>query len=178
MTDEPVEGDPTPAGAGTRSEAANEAGTDADPSPVTVEEILVPVDGSDESMAAMEYAVAIAERYGARVHALYVLDDGLVREIAAGTVDESDVATRGEGFMDAARECAPQSVSLTHSTAYGFSPTQKSRHPGSVIVDAAEEAAVDFIVIPREPEGAGQGETLSRAAEYVLQYADQPVLST
>ena len=174
MTDEPVEDDATPAGAGARSETASDTGTD----PVSVEEILVPVDGSEASIAAMEYAVAIAERYGARVHALYVLDEGLVRGLAAGTVEESDVAAQGEEFMNAARECAPEDVSLTHSTAYGFSPTQKSRHPGSVIVDAATDAAVDFIVIPREPGGAGQDETLSRAAEYVLQYADQPVLST
>lgn len=171
MTDEPVERDRARA---TGDEAEAETGAE----PVAVEEILVPVDGSDESMVAMEYAVAIARRYDARVHALYVLDEEVVRDLAAGTIEESEVAVRGEGFMDAARECAPEGVALTHSTAYGFSPTQKARHPGSVVVDAAEDAAVDFIVIPREPGGDGQEETLSKAAEYVLQYADQPVLST
>jgi nucleotide-binding universal stress UspA family protein len=175
MTDEPVEDDRAPADGESGAEGS---GSDLDSEPVAVEEVLVPVDGSEESMVAVEYAVAIAERYDARVHALYVLDEELVRGLRAGTVEEREVAARGEEFMDAARERAPESVSLTHSTAYGFSPARKARHPGSVIVDAAEAAAVDFIIVPREPGGATQNETLSRAAEYVLQYADQPVLST
>ena len=200
MTDGPVDDDPTPAGedARTDTDAGSDADTDRnsepdsgngpdsssgfgrglDSEPVAVKEVLVPVDGSDESIAAMEYATAIAERYDARVHVLYVLDETVTREMAAGTVEESEVAARGERFMDVARERAPEDVSLTFSTAYGFSPTQKSRHPGSVIVDAADAAAVDFLVIPRESGSAGQDETLSSAAEYVLQYADQPVLST
>ena len=176
MTDGPAENDRPLAGeeAGVNSDL--DSNTDAEP--VAIEEVLVPVDGSEESIAAVEYAVAIAARYDARVHALYVLEEGLVRDLAAGTIEEEEVAARGREFMDAARECAPESVSLTHSTAYGFSPTQKARHPGSVIVDAAEAAAVDFLVIPREPGGAEQEQTLSKAAEYVLQYANQPVLST
>ncbi|HET7324453.1 MAG TPA: universal stress protein, partial [Halococcus sp.] len=40
---------------------------------VAVETVLTPVDGSEQSLRAIEYAVAIAERYDARVHALYVL---------------------------------------------------------------------------------------------------------
>jgi nucleotide-binding universal stress UspA family protein len=154
------------------------SGPDPDPGPVAIEEVLVPVDGSDESMAALEYAVAIAERYSARVHALYVLDEDLVQGVAAGTTGDDEVAARSERFMDAARERTPEDISLTHSTAYGFSPARKARHPGSVIADAADDAAVDFIVIPRESGNASQEKTLSRAAEYVLQYADQPVLST
>ena len=40
-----------------------------------VETVLVPVDGSEEAMEAVEYAVAIAERYDAVIHALYVLGE-------------------------------------------------------------------------------------------------------
>lgn len=190
MNDEPLDGTPGgPEGEanthGTEHRTGSEADIgedsestlDHDPDSVTIEEVLVPVDGSEKSMAAVEYAVAVAERYDARVHALYVLDEGTVRAVSTGTIDEAEVAAQGERFMNAARDCAPESASLTHSTAYGFSPTRKSRHPGSVILDAAEDAAVDFIVIPREPGSAGQDGTLSKAAQYVLQYADQPVLS-
>ena len=120
MTDGPAENDRPLAGeeAGVNSDL--DSNTDAEP--VAIEEVLVPVDGSEESIAAVEYAVAIAARYDARVHALYVLEEGLVRDLAAGTIEEEEVAARGREFMDAARECAPESVSLTHSTAYGFSP--------------------------------------------------------
>ncbi len=142
---------------------------------LAVETVLVPVDGSDESMRAVEYAVAVAERYDARVHALYVLDEEAARRAAFGE-NEEEIAATSEAFMDAARESTPEAVSLTHSSAYGFSQTMKTRHPGSVVLDAADDADVDFIVIPREPVGEAE-EPLGRAAEYVLQYATQPVLS-
>ena len=143
---------------------------------LAVETVLTPVDGSDESMRAVEYAVAIAERYDAGVHALYVVDEEHAREAAFGEGDDA-VAAASEAFIEEARALAPESVSLTHSSAYGFSPTMKTRHPGSVVLDAAEDVAVDFIVIPREPVSGDPDEPLGRAAEYVLQYATQPVLS-
>ncbi|OYR81657.1 universal stress protein UspA, partial [Halorubrum distributum] len=37
--------------------------------------VLVPVDGSEESHEAVDYAIAVASEYGASVHALYVLDE-------------------------------------------------------------------------------------------------------
>lgn len=139
--------------------------------------VLVPVDSSDESMRAVEYAVEIAARYDARVHALYVLDEEAARKVAVGEADEADIAATSEAFMDAARESAPEGVSFTHSSAYGFSQTLKTRHPGSVVLDAADDADVDFIVVPREPVSGESEKPLGRAAEYVLQYATQPVLS-
>lgn len=138
--------------------------------------VLVPVDGSDESMRAVEYAVAVAERYNANVHALYVLDEEAARQATFDEAGEEAVAATSEQFMDIARDFAAD-VSFTHSSAYGFSPTMKTRHPGSVVLDAAEDAGVDFVVIPREPVSGNPDEPLGRAAEYVLQYASQPVLS-
>jgi len=159
---------------GSSDGSADDAGSqDADPFDVTT--VLVPVDGSDESMHAVEYAVAVAERYEARVHALYVLDPETVRGTTAGDPDDAAIAATSEGFMDAAREVAADRVDLTHSSAYGFSPTMKSRHPGSVVLDAAADAEVDFVVIAREPGEAT--DLLGRAAEYVLEYATEPVLS-
>jgi nucleotide-binding universal stress UspA family protein len=143
---------------------------------LAVETVLAPVDGSDASMRAVEYAVAIADRHDASVHALYVVDEETARETAFGD-GETDIAAASEAFIDEARALAPATVSLTHSSAYGFSPTMKTRHPGSVVLDAAEDVAVDFIVVPREPVSGHPDEPLGRAAEYVLQYATQPVLS-
>jgi hypothetical protein len=53
----------------------------------------------------------------------------------------------------------------------------KTRHPGSVILDTAEELDADFVVVPREPVSGDPGEVLEKAAEYVLLYASQPTLS-
>jgi nucleotide-binding universal stress UspA family protein len=145
---------------------------------LTVETVLVPVDGSEESVRAVEYAVAIAEKYDADVHALYVLGEEIVRGIETATIDEAEVADETAAFVETARRVADETdVSVTTSTAYGFSTHQKTLHPGSVVLDAAGDVDADFIVIPRESAPDEPGEILERAAEYVLLYASQPVLS-
>lgn len=143
-----------------------------------VERVLVPVDGSDESLDAVEYGVAIADRYGADVHAVYVLGEEVVRAIETDAVDEAEVADDTEAFTDTVRDRgADAGVDVVTSIAYGFSTQRKSRHPGSVILDTADAVEADFLVVPREPMSDEPVEVLEKAAEYVLLYASQPVLS-
>ncbi|MCU4926194.1 universal stress protein [Halobacteria archaeon AArc-dxtr1] len=145
---------------------------------VTVETVLVPVDGSDESEIAVEYAVAVAERYDATVHALYVLGQGVVRGMDAGTVADEDVADSTHEFLESVGAFAEAAdVPVSTSIDYGFSRTQKTLHPGSVVLDAADAIGADFIVVPREPITDTEADVLEKAAEYVLSYASQPVLS-
>ncbi|WP_435344386.1 universal stress protein [Haloarchaeobius sp. HRN-SO-5] len=143
-----------------------------------VELVLVPVDGSDESATAVEYGVAIAESYDARVHAVYVVGQDVVRGIEDGAVDEDDVAAETQSFIDDVEALATDhGVPLSNSTAYGFSTSRKAQHPGSVVLDTAEELGADFIVVPRESMAEDAGDVLAKAAEYVLLYASQPLLS-
>ncbi|MXR40296.1 universal stress protein [Halobaculum sp. WSA2] len=145
---------------------------------LAVERVLVPVDGSDESLTAVEYAVAVAERYDAQVHAVYVLGEEVVRAIEEEVVDRSEIAEDTEAFTDTVRDLArAEGVEVSSSIAYGFSTKRKTTHPGSVILDTAEDIDADFVVIPREPLTGEPGEVLEKAAEYVLLYASQPVLS-
>lgn len=138
--------------------------------------MLVPVDGSEAAVEAAEYAVAIAERYDAALHALYVYGEGVVRGIEAGDISEDDAAAESESFLDTVDELAGD-VPVCRSSAYGFSLTRLSHHPGSVVLDAAEDAGVDFIVVPREPVAAESAGVLEKVAEYVLAHASEPVLS-
>lgn len=140
--------------------------------------VLAPVDGSAESREAVDYAVAVAAEYDARVHALYVLGEDVVRDLEAGAVDEETVADDTRSFTDSVADRAEVAgVDHSNSIAYGFSTRVKTVHPGSVVLDTAEEIEADFIVVPREPVTGDQGEVLAKAAEYVLLYASQPVLS-
>jgi nucleotide-binding universal stress UspA family protein len=150
----------------------------AEDSTVEVNAVLVPVDGSEESTRAVEYAIAIADRYAASVHALYVLGEQVVRAIESGVLDEDELAAETAAYVgELEAMAAERDVELSTSTAYGFSTTRKSQHPGGVVLDCAEEMDADFIVIPREPLSGEPGEILEKAAEYVLLYASQPVLS-
>ncbi|ELY65390.1 universal stress protein [Natronococcus jeotgali] len=144
----------------------------------TVDTVLAPVDGSEESATAVEYAVAVADRYDASVHAVFVLGRGVVRGLDAGTVEEDEVADSTQEFLDdVGRIAADADVSLSTSVDHGFSTTRKTRHPGNVVLDTADAVNADFIVLPREPVTGAPAEVLEKAAEYVLSYASQPVLS-
>jgi len=138
--------------------------------------VMVAVDGSEESFVATEHAVAIAERYDADIHALYVLDEAVVDALRSANVDAETVAEEIGSFLDGARGLEFDG-NLTTSSASGYVRSELGRHPGRVILDVAEEVDADVLVVPREPVGGDPGEVLGKAAQHVLAYADQPVLS-
>lgn len=144
--------------------------------PLTVDLVLVPVDGSDESITAAQFATKIARAYDGRVHAMYVLGEEIARAVKAGVINHSEAVAEGQSVLDAVRAIAEtEDIKVTDSTACGFSVESLTVHPGSVILDAADQMDADFIVIPRE--STSDATVLERAAEYVLLYASQPVLS-
>jgi nucleotide-binding universal stress UspA family protein len=146
--------------------------------PLSPSLVLVPVDGSEESLSAVEYAAAIAAEYDAAVHALYVVSEDLARAIDAGTVDDETIAADTRTFLEAVAGILDEAgVPLSTSMAYGFSTRSLSTHPGSVVLDTADRIDADFVVVPREPVSGDPDEVLAKAAEYVLLYASQPVLS-
>jgi len=152
------------------SEAAGSGGPQVDL-------VLVPVDGEAGSMTAVEHAAAVAGRYDATVHAVYVYGPERARELDDGDADPEAMAERAQSVLAGVREvCEDGDVALSCSTALGFSTARLSHHPGSVILDCAAEVDADVLVIPRE-HGSEPPGVLAKAAEYVLAYASQPVLS-
>lgn len=141
-----------------------------------IDTVLAPVDGTERSMEAVEYAVAVAERYDAVTHALYLLGEGAAADIADGLVEAGAVAERGQQVMAGVRAVAGD-VPVDHSSACGFSVDRLSQHPGSVILDVAEMLDADFVVVPREPDAGEPEAVIERAAVYVIAHASQPVLS-
>lgn len=147
----------------------------ADGTDLTVETVLVPVDDGEAALEAAEYGVAVADRYDARVYALYVMTEGMVRAVETGAADDDAVAAEIDAVLSAVGELgAAADVPVDTASAYGFSTQRKTVHPGSVVLDAAEEVDADFVVLPRERD---HGDVLEKTAGYVLQYASQPVLS-
>ncbi|PSQ58435.1 MAG: universal stress protein UspA [Halobacteriales archaeon SW_9_67_25] len=139
--------------------------------------VLAPVDGSDAAESAAEYAVAIAERYGADLHLLHVLEEQVMRGLDTGDVTAKSVADQHRAFAADVRETLPADMRLSMSSAAGFSSGRLSQTPGSVVLDSAEELDADFLVVPRQGPSADPDVTLGKASLYVLEYASQPVLS-
>jgi len=141
-----------------------------------IDTVLVPVDGTRAAMDAVEYGIAIADRYGASVHALYLLGENAAVAIDEGNVEAGAIADRGEHVMEEVRSMAGD-LRVDHSSACGFSVSRLNRHPGTVILDVAEMLDVEFIVVPRQPVTGDDDAVIEKAAEYVLAHASQPVLS-
>lgn len=143
-----------------------------------VETVLVPIDGSEESTTAVDYAIAVADRYDASLYVLYVLGRGVVQGMDAGTVEMDSIADHTQEVLEDVRELASErDVSSSTAIVHGFSKTIKTRHPGSVVLDTAESVDADFLVVPRESVAEPGADVLEKTAEYVLAYASQPVLS-
>jgi nucleotide-binding universal stress UspA family protein len=140
-----------------------------------IDQVLAPVDASDRAETALARAVAIADRFDAALHVLHVVDESVIQGLDVGDVDPGSVAANQLSVADSISERA-ESVRVSHSSAAGFSRSHLSQHPGSVILDVAEETDADFVVVPREP-GSDPTETLGKSAQYVVEYASQPVLS-
>ncbi|WP_336336624.1 universal stress protein [Haloarcula brevis] len=137
--------------------------------------VLVPVDGSDQSERAAEYAIAVAERYDADLHLLFVIDERLHRNIENGDVSAAAIAEEHRAFTERIHETFREAHdgAFETSSATAFSETRLMQTPGSVILDVGEDVDADFIVVPREK---GE-EAVGRAATYVIEYASQPVLT-
>jgi nucleotide-binding universal stress UspA family protein len=137
--------------------------------------VLAPVDGSDQSERAAEYAIAVAERYDADLHLLFVIDERLHRDIDSGDVSADAIADEHQAFTESIRERfhATHDGTFETSSATAFSETRLMQTPGSVVLDVAEDLDTDFIVVARED---GE-EAVGRAAIYVIEYASQPVLT-
>ena len=140
--------------------------------------VLAPVDGSDNAAEAFEYAVAVAERYDAAIHVLFVLGEEVSRRVQDGTIDRETVAeTTGAAVEPLRSRLAETDLVSTHSAAYGYSTERLTRHPGSIIVEVAEQLSADFVVLPREPVTGDPQAAIEKAAQHVIAHADQPVLS-
>lgn len=143
---------------------------------IDIDLVLAPVDGSKEAERGVEYAIAVAQRYDADLHLLYILDQRVARGIETGDVSAEAVADEHRAFTGCVRKRL-DGVALSHSSAAGFSHRRLAQTPGSVILDASDELDADFLVVPREARMDGPNATLGKAALYVLEYASQPVLS-
>ncbi len=135
------------------------------------DEILVPTDGSPASDAAIEHAIDIAAQYGARLHALYVVDGAAYSTLEAGSEivvealqSEGETATRR--VADAATEAGVESTTtVTTGTAYRS------------IREYVDEHGIDMVVMGTHGRKGLDRYLLGSVTERVVRTADVPVLT-
>ena len=128
----------------------------------TLESILVPIDGSPASLAALDHAVTLAQDYGARVEVLHVvpIKDPLTPEARA----ESERAM--EAGVERAKEVLGDRIG-------------RSQKVGDPLVEIVQQARdrVDLIVVGTHGRIGRLHELLGSVAEAVIRNAPCPVLT-
>ncbi|TKX64882.1 universal stress protein [Halorubrum sp. GN12_10-3_MGM] len=134
-------------------------------------DVLVPTDGSPASDAAIEHAIDLADRYDARLHALYVVDGAAYSSLEAGAEivvealeSEGEEATGrvADAAADAGVECV---TTVASGTAY------QSIH------DYVDGNDIDVVVMGTHGRKGLDRYLLGSVTERVVRTSDVPVLT-
>jgi nucleotide-binding universal stress UspA family protein len=136
--------------------------------------ILVPIDFSDHSSAALDLAIDVARSYGATLHLLhcYPIDPGAISPYGIVIPEGFDRDVREAGGRELARWA-------DKAAAAGIAVEQhlSSMFPAEVIARMAEEIGADLIVMGTRGLSGLRHVLLGSIAERVLRLAPCPVLT-
>lgn len=136
--------------------------------------ILIPTDGSDNSVHAGRLAIQLAALHKAQVTLVYVVDSATVDEIAGATAKTSTAINReleiqGRRYLD-------YLIRLARASNVQAQQTIRQGIPYREIADLAREEKVDLIVIGRVGCRGARCALVGSVAERVIEYAHCPVL--
>jgi nucleotide-binding universal stress UspA family protein len=135
-------------------------------------DILVPVDGSEEVMSAVEHAFDHAERYGSTVHALYVVDEsksgsGLIGAGSTSAIEQ--LRKNGEQATESiAKRGRENDIDVITAVREGL--------PYKGIIEYADEHDVDLLVMSTHGRSGMNRFLFGSVTERVLRITDRPVL--
>ncbi|WP_224448390.1 universal stress protein [Haloprofundus salilacus] len=150
--------------------------------------ILVPTDGSEAAMRALDHALLLARATDASVHALYVAnsepDETSIPPDENETRQYRDVLRRhGEGVLDSVGERVESIPVETESSVEIESPATnletalRTGVPHEAILSYADEQRVDLVVMGTHGRSGLRRYLLGSVAERVVRLADCPVMT-
>ncbi len=140
---------------------------------ISFQNILLPTDFSETSLAAAEYAVELAQRFSATLHVLHVIEEPigtipLLEVYGAPTKEQYEAAAQAMmdnwPLPDGAEACSVEKR-LHHGT------------PFVKILQDAKEHAIDLIVMGSHGRGLMAHILMGNVAEKVVRKASCPVLT-
>jgi nucleotide-binding universal stress UspA family protein len=135
--------------------------------------ILVPTDGSDAATTAATYALDVAERVDATVHALSVVDPDRFVTDAVGDVD--DLVRRQERHLERRALAAVDGVA--ERSAAPVETHVREGRPAAVLADALEDLDADLVAMGTHGRSGVDRYLLGSLAERTLRTARVPVLA-
>jgi universal stress protein A len=140
-----------------------------------IHHILAPTDFSDHSKKALDYALGLAEKFGAKLSLLHVVEippypvEGYAPPSLAATFLDDLERLATEELARWLPEAAAQNVDMTRVVAVG-SPYRK-------IIEAAEAEGVDLIVMATTGRTGISRLVMGSVAERIVRHATCPVLT-
>ena len=139
---------------------------------VMYDDVLVPTDGSDGTMQALEHAIDIASTRGAAIHALSVMDRRLY--LAAGDDQKAELK---ETMRADAQSAVERVADEAEAAGVDFTTTVRDGIPYREILDYADDNAVDLIVMGTHGRsGRDKLANLGSVTERVVENTDKPIL--
>jgi nucleotide-binding universal stress UspA family protein len=136
----------------------------------TYDDVVIATDGSDESERAATHALAIAERYGADVHVIYVVDSTI---FDLGDAPGSVVGLLKEGgrqaIDDIAATARERTLPVTTSILRG--------RPAGAIESYAGGVDADLIALGTRGRAALSDELLGSTTERLVRSSARPILT-
>ena len=141
-----------------------------------LKKILYPTDFSELSVGAINHAVLLAEKFGAKLHILHVVDQAYQywmamgpETVPVGPTPEEMLATAKKQMAGFIAEHVPEKLKATTELVSG--------RPFMEIIRIARAQKMDLIVIGTHGRGALTQMLLGSVAEKVIRKAPCPVLS-
>lgn len=131
--------------------------------------ILIPTDGSEQASQAIEHGLAMAEAFGATVHALYVVETEATYILTVGLGDDEM-----EEYRQYGEETVEEVVEAARARGLEATGAVKTGRISKEIVGYAEENDIDHIVMGKQGRGAIE-KYIGGTAEKVMRMASIPV---
>lgn len=148
---------------------------DPAPNKITFKEILVPVDFSDCSLTALEYALALAGKLGSRVTLLHVVEPALYPQNSFSVTPAVDEAN--QTLMSSGRERLAALKERLATERLAIETLVRVGRAQSEISDTANAMGSDLIVMGTHGDAGLKQVLLGGTAERVVRQASCPVLT-
>lgn len=134
------------------------------------ETILVPTDGSEQASAAIPHALDLAEKYGATVHALCVVDKAATRQLSPPKAESTL-----ESMVERSEEVTREVEERAEEAGVDCVPAVEDGAPDDAILDYIDDHDVDLVVIGGRKRSAAGKLLFGSVTQSVALHADVPV---
>ncbi len=141
-----------------------------------IKHILVPIDFSHNSKAALSYSSDFAGKFNAEIHLLYVIEpiiyapDFSLGQITMPSVETGDLEKRAyEELQSLANSGIPSSIKSSVTVSIG--------KPFTEIIDYAKKLNIDLIIISSHGHSSVESILFGSTSEKVVRKAPCPVLT-